>query len=62
MTVTTLIAIIRFLIWLVGTVYSAIESLPPEEKEQLKEAYLEWQEAIKNCQDPMGGPPDGSGP
>lgn len=62
MSISTLIALVRFLIWAVQTVQEAYGKLTPEEKEQIHQDYLAWQEAIKAVQDPMAGPADGSGP
>jgi len=61
-TVSTLITLIRVLVWAIQTVKEAYDALTPEQKEEIHQDYLEWQEAIKNCQDPMAGPPPGSGP
>ena len=62
MTVSTLLALIRFLVWAVQLVQEAYDSLTPEQKAEIHQDYLDWQEAVKKVQDPMAGPPDGSGP
>ena len=40
--------------------YGHWESLPPEEKERLKQAHAEWMKKCRELEDPMGG--DGEGP
>lgn len=56
MSVGTIIAIFRFLIWLVGVVIEAYNNLTPEEKEQAKQAHEEWMKKCRELEVPMGDP------
>ncbi len=59
MSVETIIAIFRFLLWLAGVVMDAYNALTPEEKEQAKQAHDEWMTKCRGMKDPMGGNMEG---
>lgn len=60
MSVSTIIAIFRFLIWLVAMVMEAYNDLTPEDKEKVKQVHEEWIKKCRELEVPMGG--DGEGP
>jgi hypothetical protein len=59
MSVSTIIALLRFLVWAVQLVKESYDSLTPDEKAEIARDYQDWQKAIKNVQDPVAGKMDG---